>query len=397
MAMNAERRVQKAKISLLRSSDYALWSGLMMMGSTEVVEDFPTAYTDGRNEKYGRAFVDRLSDKELLFVILHENMHKGFRHLYIWRKLWVEDAQLANAACDYVINGLLVESDPDEKVIAFPKHPDDSRFGLYDPKFKGMHAKQVFDLLKQEQEGGGKGRAGAGGFDAHGWEEAGNLTEQEVTELERDIDRALRQGMIAQEKLAGKSAGGMARAVGELLTPEVDWREQLREFVSSVCANKDTSSWRRVNRRFIGSDIYMPSLVGETVGRLGVGVDTSGSISGKELDRFLSEVHSVATDVQPEAIDLMYWDTKVAMHEEYDRYSMQNLVHSTKPKGGGGTDPECVPAFLKRKQLKPECIIMLTDGCVDSWGEWDVPVLWVVVGNSNAVAPVGKTIRIRGV
>ena len=395
MGMNAERRVQKAKISLLRSPDYALWSGLMMMGSTEVIEDFPTAYTDGRNEKYGRAFVGRLSDKELLFVILHENMHKGFRHLYIWRKLWVEDAQLANAACDYVINGLLVESDPDEKVIAFPKHPDGSRFGLYDPKFRGMHAKQVFDLLKQEQEGGGKAGAGAGGFDKHGWEEAGNLTEQEVTELERDIDRALRQGMIAQEKLAGKSAGGMARAVGELLTPEIDWREQLREFVSSVCANKDTSSWRKVNRRFIGSDIYMPSLVGETVGRLCVGIDTSGSIGGKELDRFLSEVHSVATDVQPEAIDLMYWDTEVAVHEEYDRYSMQGLVQSTKPKGGGGTDPECVPRYMKKRQLKPECIIMLTDGCVSSWGEWDVPVLWVVVGNSGVVAPVGKTIHIR--
>ena len=105
----------------------------------------------------------------------------------------------------------------------------------------------------------------------------------------------------------------------------------------------------------------------------------------------------MATDVQPEAIDLMYWDTGVAMHEEYDRYSMQGLVQSTKPKGGGGTDPECVPRYMKKRQLKPECIIMLTDGCVSSWGEWDVPVLWVVVGNSDAVAPVGKTIHIRGV
>lgn len=399
MAMNAERRVQKAKISLLRSPDYALWSGLMMMGNTAVVEDFPTAYTNGRDEKYGRAFVDRLSDKELMFVILHENMHKGFRHIYVWRKLWMEDAQLANAACDYVINGLLVESDPNETKIAFPKNPDGSKFGFHDERFKGMNAKQVFDILKQEQESGGGngGGGGGGGFDEHGWEEAGSLSEAEAKELERDIDRALRQGKIAQEKLAGKTAGGMDRAVGQLLQPEIDWREQLREFVSSVCANKDTSSWRRVSRRFIGSDIYMPSLVGETVGRLGVGIDTSGSIGGKILDRFLSEVHSVANDVQPEAIDLMYWDTEVAGHEEYDRGNMQCLTQSTKPKGGGGTDPECVPAFLKEKRLKPECVIMLTDGYVSSWGEWEVPVLWVVVGNRDATAPVGKTIHINEV
>jgi len=69
-------------------------------------------------------------------------------------------------------------------------------------------------------------------------------------------------------------------------------------------------------------------------------------------------------------------------------------VQSTRPKGGGGTLVECVPAYMKNKQLKPECVIMLTDGCVSSWGVWDVPVLWVVAGNEGATAPVGKTIHV---
>jgi hypothetical protein len=66
--------------------------------------------------------------------------------------------------------------------------------------------------------------------------------------------------------------------------------------------------------------------------------------------------------------------------------------------GGGGTSPSCVSQYLKDKGIKPECVIMLTDGYVGSdWGtDWEVPVLWVVVGGNNTVAPNGKTIHIKG-
>jgi hypothetical protein len=51
--------------------DYVLYSGIMMMGSVEVVDDVPTACTNGLYVKYGRAFVDKISDIELRGVILH--------------------------------------------------------------------------------------------------------------------------------------------------------------------------------------------------------------------------------------------------------------------------------------------------------------------------------------
>lgn len=393
-----ERRVKKAKISLMRNKDYALWSGILMVGKTEVSDDVPTAYTNGRDEVYGRKFVESLNDKELAFVVLHENLHKAFRHLYTWRKLFDENPRLCNAACDYVINLMLVNSDPNSNVLSMPMK-DGKKLGLLDERFANMNAKQVFDILKQEKEEkeGGDGEDGEGeqeGFDEHDWEGAKDMSAEEKKELEKEVDRALRQGQIAARR-AGSGAGGMDRAVGELLTPEVDWRELLREFVTSICSNKDTSSWRRVNRRFIGGDVYMPSLVGESVGRIVVGIDTSGSIGGKILDRFLSEVKSIADDVSPEAIELLYWDTEVAGHETYDASNRDALVTSTKPKGGGGTDPTCVPTYIKDKDLKPECVVMLTDGCVSEWGEWEVPVLWVVVGNDGVTAPVGKTINVK--
>ena len=390
-----ERKVKKVKISLMREPKFALWQGAMMIGKTSIEDDIPTAETNGRDEFYGREFVKDLSEKELAFVVLHECMHKIYRHLTTWRKLYEEDKYLANCACDFVINLELFDMDKEGRYIARPVK-NGKPIGLLDEKYRGMNTKQVYDLLKQEQDenGGGFGN----NFDEHDWDGAENMTEAEKKELYKEVEQAIRQGAMTHQKLNGNGAGGMSRELGELLEPKVNWREQLREYVKSICAGKDASSWRRVNRRYIGQDIYMPTLISERVGHIVIGIDTSGSIGGKELNDFLSEVKGVAEEVSPEKIDLLYWDGEVAGHETYDSATLGSLVDSTKPKGGGGTSPSCVSQYLKDKGIKPECTIMLTDGYVGSdWGsEWESPLLWVIVGGNNATAPNGKTIHIKG-
>jgi predicted metal-dependent peptidase len=296
-------------------------------------------------------------------------------------------------ACDYVINLQLVDMDKDQHLLAMPMH-EGKVVGLVDERFRGMNTKQVFDILKDEEPEGGYG--GGGGFDDHDWEGAKELSEEQKKDLQKEIDQAIRQGIIAHEKLVGKGGGGLGRELEDLVHPEVDWKEVLKEFVRSTCNAKDASSWRRVNRRFLGSDVYMPTLIGEKVGHLVIGIDTSGSIGGHELAEFLSEVKGIAEEVHPEKVDLIYWDGEVAGHEEYSSHDVSNIVSSTQPKGGGGTDPTCVMRYLKEKVIKPEAIIMLTDGYIGSWGdEWEVPILWTIVRNSKTYAPVGKTIHIK--
>ena len=386
-----ERKLKKVKIALMRNPLFALYQGVMMVGKTTLRDDLPTAATNGRDEMYGRKFVKDLDERELAFVVMHECMHKTYRHMTTWTKLHAENPLLTNAACDFVINLKLRDIDPEGKYIRMPMK-DGKPFGLIDEKYRGMNTKQVFDALKQDAQGS----SGSGeGFDEHDWEGAESLTDQEKEELVKEIDRAIRQGQIAAKKV-GKGAGGMDRELEELMEPKVDWREVLREFVKSICNAKDASSWRRVNRRYIGNDIYLPTLIGERVGHIAIAVDTSGSIGGKELSDFLSEVKGIADEVRPEKVDLLYWDSEVAGHEEYDEYTVANIVSSTKPRGGGGTSPSCVTAYLKDKGIKPECVIMLTDGYVGSdWGgDWECPVLWTIVGGNTDVAPNGKTIHI---
>jgi len=397
LVLTPERKLQRVKVNLLRNPKVALLSGVLMVGKTYVDSNVPTAVTNGRDERYGTDFIKQLKEKELAFVVMHEAMHKMYRHLTTWRKLYDEDARLANCACDYVINLQLKDLDPTESFMSMPRDKDGKLMGLLDERFRGMNAKQVFDLLKQECEGeGGSGGEQDDNFDEHDWESAGDLPEETKRELERELDQAIRQGIIANQKINGNGSGDLARELGELIKPKVDWREQLREYIKSICAGKDVSTWRRPNRRFIGSDVYMPTLVSEKVGHIVLAIDTSGSIGGPELDAFLSEVSGIAESVSPEVVDLLYWDSRVAGHETYDGSSVSNIITSTKPRGGGGTSPSCITNYMKEKRIEPECTVVLTDGYVGSdWGgDWPSPVLWCIVGSNDAVAPNGKTIHV---
>jgi len=394
--LTPERKLQRVKINLLRNPKVAVMSGILMVGRTFVDATLPTARTNGRDEWYGEKFIATLDERELAFVIMHEASHKMYRHLTTWKKLHDENHELANMACDYVINLMLRDLDPTEAFMAMPRNKDGKVMGLIDERFRGMNAKQVFDILKQEQQKRGKGQGqGEGeGFDEHDWDGA-KLSEDDAKELEREIDQAIRQGLIAEQKVKGNGRSDLARALGELTTPKVDWREQMREFVKSVCAGKDTSSWRRPNRRFIGSDIYLPTLVSERVNRLVVATDTSGSIGNAELNAAMAEFVGICDQVKPEHIDLLYWGSHVAGHETYDGADASNIVSSTRPIGGGGTSPSCITAYIKEKNLDADCVVVFTDGEVgtDWGGTWPCPVLWCVI-NGKQVATTGKTIHI---
>ena len=394
--LTAEQRIQRSHVWLMNNPKYCLYAGVFMMGSVEVLEDFPTAGTNGRDVKYGRKFVEKLTEQELRGLILHENLHKAFRHMSLWKHLDKESPMLTNMAMDYVINLMIHDSDPEGKDVKLPEG------GCFDEKFRGMDTGEVYRLLKQESEKNGKGKgngqasgdgeAGSGeGFDEHDFEGARELTAEEQQELDKEIDQALRQGAL----LAGKMKGNVPREISELLEAKVDWRDVMREFVSGFCMDKDISTWRKPNRRWVDQDVYLPSLIGETVGRIVIAIDMSGSIGDREVGEFLGNVKAICETVSPEGIDLIYWDTDVCQHEKYEQGEYEGLLQSTKPRGGGGTSPQCVATYVNKKKIKAECILILTDGYVDSWGkDWSAPVLWGIT-TKGITADTGVSVYVR--
>ena len=421
--LSAEQRIERTHVQLMKHKNFALFSGLFMIGKVSVDDKTATACTNGLDVRYGRAFVDRLNDKQLAFLILHENMHKAYRHLVVWEKLNKKNSTLANMACDYVINLQIRDYDPNQYDTEMPTDDDGEVMGLIDEQYRGMDAHQVFLLLEKEKgsdygkgKGKGKGKTkvmvvgdgdgygdedGDGtpdGFDDHDWDGAQELSEEEQKEVAKEIEQALRQGSI----LVGKMGGNVDRNISEMLTPKIDWKEALRDFVKSMTQGKDQSTWRRLHKRYLAADLIMPSSYSEKVGGIAIAIDTSGSIGTEELSQFLSEVKSICEEVSPETIDLLYWDTHVASRETYTENELAGLTESTKPAGGGGTEPACVPKFMEKHNIKPECLIMLTDGYIGRQdpSNWTLsaPVLWCIKGNnrfSSADAPVGKIVHVQ--
>ena len=417
--LTAEQRLERIHMRILQDKHLCMFGGIIMIGDVRVSDKYPTAYTNGRDVVYGRKFVESLDDAELMFLVLHEAMHKSYRHLTIYNHLWKQRPDLIGPANDYVINleikdyGNLLGNQP--YAPRMPMDDDGNVIGLIDERFRDMDTTKVFNILKNEipeqppsgggekGEEGGDGEGGDGGgktpqsHDEHDWEGAAELTEEEEAELKDEIEQALREG----SQLVAKRGGRVSRGITEALQPQVDWKDALRDEVKEVVRGHDDSTWRRLNKKYLAVDIIMAGTESTTIGGICVGVDTSGSIGHNELGQFLGEIKSICDEVKPSRVDLLYWDADVAASEVYEAHNMESLVESTKPKGGGGTDPDCVPPYMQEKNLAPEIMIMFTDGCFfggspDSgkWSNVTCPIIWCVIDNKSYTAPFGKTIHV---
>jgi predicted metal-dependent peptidase len=420
--LTEEQRIKKACGDILTVA--AEFRGVLQIGIKEVVDDCPTARTNGRDEWYGREFVRSLTDAELRFLIMHEVGHKMLQHLTTWSELHEEDPDCANRACDYYLNLWLTNDYGQDGWIVMPKG------GMLDSRFAGMNSKQIYKLLRKEQEqeeneqdenGQDEGEDGEDGddgqpseqgkpskpqgsqpqgFDEHDWEGAQGLTSEEQEELSEQIEDALRETQL----MASKTGSGGSRVVKDILQSKVRWEDELREILTAMCPGTEYQTWARPNRRFLGQqvevngemeDVYLPSTYSQTIKEMVIAIDMSASIGDSLIAVFLGEVAKIATVIKPEAVRVIYWDTSVCSEETYRGSDVQDIVKCTKPKGGGGTDVNCVPSYMQQYGIKPDVVIVLTDGDIYAgWGTWSCPVVWAIADNPSANPTVGRTVHV---
>lgn len=403
--MTTERRFTAIRIGVMRSAQFVQLTGLLMYGKHEIVDDIPTACTNGVDEKYGRDWIERWNDKVIAFTIVHEALHKAGRHLCIYYRLYEKDHKVANQACDYWNNAKVKEADPHNKVTEFPYDENGKCLILYDEKYVGWDIKRIFyDLYQKKQEQGkgqgqgqGEGQGGDGegmeSFDDHEWEAAQGEGEQ-AEKVKREIDHAIRQGHYAARQ-HGKGGGTDVLGLNGLLAPRIAWEQEMRVFWSSSVKKKTKSTWARPNRRHLPQNLILPSRKGNGINEVVYARDTSGSMNLRNrLSRVTTEVIALAKLVQIERIHFIDWDGEVERHEVYSSDKLEQADMTLKPTGGGGTDPTCVSDYLSKHNIKPDCIIIATDGEVGAWGTWQSPLLWVITNNNPIVAPVGKSIHV---
>jgi predicted metal-dependent peptidase len=105
LKLTPQQRLERAVVRLISEPEFLAYSAVMMVGDTRIEPDpkkCPTAYTDGFNVVYGEKFIETLTDEELRFVILHETLHKMYRHTVVWQHLFRRSPILANVAAEAV-------------------------------------------------------------------------------------------------------------------------------------------------------------------------------------------------------------------------------------------------------------------------------------------------------
>ena len=424
-----QTRIKRAHIALMKHPETALYSGVMLMGSTEVTDGAFTAYTDGVNKKYSTQFLESIdNESKVRGLVLHENLHVALKQVAFGRSMFEEHRKMANLAADFVVNDIIENikgtvAGTSEAIVLLPDG------GVYDPMFHNWSMREVFNYLKKNAKpkpkgDGNKGQKGQkgnegdqssdpseGGEQSSGdqeWESVEvngkeyvlsqqdehdfekmleGLSHEEIKEINDSIDKALREGGL----LAGRMGAKLPRSITDLLEPKVDWREALRDFVSSTTKGNDEFTWRRMNKRHMANDIYMPSVENESIGEIIVAIDTSGSINTEALTAFATELASICLLCSPERVRILWWDTEVHGEQIFES-DYENIAGLLKPLGGGGTRVSSVSEYINKEGLKAECVIVFTDGYVERDIAWGIssPTLWMVTMNKNLEVPLGN-------
>ena len=371
--VDMETRLKKANIKLIRHPETCLYGGVILMGETSLIDDerkCPTAYTDGFNKRYGRKFLETLTDEEIAGVVLHETLHVMLKHIPRHRDLMKENGRLANIAMDYVVNDIIVEVyKKDPKLL---KLPEDC---FYDSMFHGWSVRRVYEYLKKEDKGGGgKGRPQES-FDSHDESAIGEMEPGEIEEVSRQIDEAIHQGGM----LAGRFGAKIPRVIQNMMEPDIDWREVLQDFWTANVRGKDEMTWRRFNKSRVADGYYLPSTVTETIGEVILAIDTSGSISNTDIAKVASRITELCETLPPDRIRVLWWDTKVHGEQVFEG-DYSNLSSMFKPMGGGGTEVGCVSKYIIDNNLNADCMIVFTDGYLESDIKWNtyIPPVWII-------------------
>lgn len=348
-----------------------------------------TAATDGRTFYYNTEFVNKLKPRELEFLFGHEVLHNVYDH--IGRTGDFRDRRLFNCAADYCVNADLIEQRIGDKITPC----------LYDVKYKGWSAEEVYDdlydkaekidisdlleqMLDEHLEGDGNGDSdGDGDKDGKG---RPRLSEEERRQIKDEVREALLQA--AQAVGAGNLPSGVKRLIKDLTKPVVNWRELLQQQIQSTV--KDDFTWMRPNRRGWHMDAVLPGMKPGTQIDVCIGIDTSGSIGETDIKEFLSEIKGIMEAYDEYKIQVWSFDTEIYNHQTFTSENMDD-ISSYEPAGGGGTDFMANWEYMKENNIEPKKFIMFTDGMpYSSWGDPDYcDTVFVIKGNENAEPPFG--------
>lgn len=427
----------KTRLILAKDAKSVFFASLALKMDFLPDETIDTAATDGRKVYYNSEFVAGLPEQELIGVIAHEILHCASRH---FARRNGRDLENWNIACDLAINPILIDAGfslpacgvfpgkkdhahlpaglaaeeyfaelqkmkPDEQEQPGKPSPDgnpdngndnqSSDTGDEDSQDSGDQSSPADDNDQTGETSGDGNGTGKPTRQAPDPGQCGGIIDPEDTaddsqmkQLESEWKINVAAAQSAAER-RGTLSAGLARVCGEALAPEVDWKAELRRFMTETA--KANYNWKRPNKRHAHAGLFLPSLHSNRIGHIVAAIDTSGSITDATLTRFASELGDIAAqDVA--RITILYHDSQIVKTETW---TPEDGPLTLTPCGGGGTDHNPVFDWLESPECDepPALVVCLTD----LWSDFpatapDVPVLWCAT--SSQPHPFGERVDI---
>lgn len=435
MALSDEKKKAYAKRILLSRNrilcHHGFYGMLLMYAKFILDENCETAYTDGEKIAFSPAFMDKLSDRELDFILMHEILHIVLQHCFRGEGY---DGEAFNIACDIVVNSNILKScDMDLSTITLTNYGESMHLTPNKKEGYLFTAEEVYAMLPKEMksgknsdegvpsdnasgEGDGDGENEKGGkrggskkngkkgkkdgicgasWDDHSkWQiEEGDDELREIW-LKRVVNVASVVSVNDPDNSCGSLPACAERILKELRKPQIDWRTMLDEFVQEeVC----DYSFTPPDRRFSDSDFFLPDYndTDIKVEDILFMVDTSGSIDDNMIAAAYSEIKGAIEQFDGKLRGMLgFFDAEVYTPVSFD--SVKDVM-AIRPKGGGGTSFYAIFDYVFKKLPKlPVSIVILTDGEAyfppQSYSG-NIPVLWLI-NNTRVDPPWGRVARI---
>ena len=328
-----QRKLVRSKVRLMVDKDkngLGFYASILYKMPLVVKNEIPTMATDGTNIFYNEEFTDNLTEQELDFVLCHECLHRVLLHHLRFGK---RDHELWNIATDYAINFSLTQSG----LMSMPEG------GLLDKRFANMKSEKIYDILKEESKTKPKPKP-------QSW---GNVIPQEgktEDQIKQEIATINAETMMAVNtaKAIGKLPSSVKDIINEMKRSQVDWTDVLRRHC--VGDQPEGYSFRRPNRRqWHVNEIITPISNKVGVGDIVIGVDTSGSVSNKELSYFLGELNALSEEVNPNSITIITCDAQI---QDVIKYESGETVKDIVCKGRGGTCVMILVYTISQKRIR---------------------------------------------
>jgi predicted metal-dependent peptidase len=370
--------IQHVEVRIVPTNASSLVSNASDTGPDEDEEWGAVAKEETIYLKGARA--SRLSDEELEGLLLHGLTHIAWQHA---ARRGHRDPGRWELSADILANEAVSQMEGPELVAGAVRAPD----------LSDRNVEAIYAILGEEESSLENlltfhGREGAPEDSLPG---VHLLHDPDEKELRNKWRRTLRRAhMIAERAQGGDLPAGLEREYDRAIEAQVDWRSALRRYLSP-----NRSDYSGINLRRVHRGRYVRKLAVQNL-QVRLCLDTSGSVSKKELSAFISEVRAITDSRERVQAELYYNDVELhGPHHLAARCELPDPVV-----GGGGTDfrPFFSEALDQNTHAGSEVLVYFTDG----YGTFPPeppqnPALWVVPRDGRPAEdfPFGEVIRLR--